>query len=879
VLRNVPKLVLLSFITLTLASGQALASDETVLQPEGRDGVGLDHDYDISKLKLELTLDIERGRVEGSATHRLTLLGSPAKEIAFHQTGLNVSSVSVDAQPVSFRLTDTWLFVTLPAPSQESDQRTPTPPLDVRIEYSAQPTTGLHFRRPGKTSPDRYPEVWSQGEDTDNRHWFPTWDHPADRFEYEGIFSVDSKLTVVSNGELVSRSEGKGGRSTWHYRLTGADLVSYLVMVAAGPYETYKDRWNDREVSYFVPPGTGEEVTRLALGETTQILDFFSQITGLPYPYSDYKQVFVQRFIYSGMENTTATVMEANLLHDEKVHEHADDWTEGVVAHELAHQWYGDQLTCAIWREMWLNEGFASFFTNLWMTESRGPEHGAASTLDTYDRVRRADKRRARPLVTRFWNSEGDQRANPYSKGSSVLQMLRVYLGDDVFFAGLRKYTEDNQHGVVETIDLRRALEAVSGQRLDWFFDQWVFLVGHPKLKVSHKVDVEKGHLTVSLRQVQKVDGVSPRFILPIDLEVATSEGSRIERVWLEDGETDIRLGITGDLEWLGVDPRAGLLAEIDQQQSPEEWLAQLQRSVYPVARLRALGALKKRKGAPTDTMRRELGDFAADREVPLVLRTRAISVIGSWRDTQTADRLLGLLKQARDGNAKLRTEVVKQLGNGLARPDVITALDGALRNDPSLHVRARSLESLADLLGPAAAGRARAALKGRRSYRGIVERRATSILGRLGGVGDLRLLAALRRPTTERHLLHAALWASVRLAGKAELGEARKQARRPVARDAERLLYDLNLRTRQTAVSVLGSVGDRRSVQELRGLTKRENFAPLTKSAEGAIKSIRERDDTAHDPTPAEVQARLKSLEERIDAAEGELKRIEERR
>ena len=875
-LRNVLKPVLLSLVSLALGLGPVLAGEESVLQPEGRDGVGLDHDYDISKLKLELALDIERGRVEGAATHQLTLRGSPGKEIAFHQTGLNVSGVAVGGRPAAFRLTDTWLFVTLPAEIETPGQGARTSPLEVRIEYSAQPTTGLHFRRPGKTSSDRYMEVWSQGEDTDNRHWFPTWDHPADRFEYEGIFSVDSKLTVVSNGELVSRTEGKDGRSTWHYRLAGADLVSYLVMVAAGPYESYTDHWEGREVSYFVPPGTGEEVTRLALGETAQMLDFFSQITGVPYPYSDYKQVFVQRFIYSGMENTTATVMEANLLHDEKVHEHADDWTEGVVAHELAHQWYGDQLTCAIWREMWLNEGFASFFTNLWMTKSRGPEHGAAVTLDTYDRVRRADKRKARPLVTRFWNSEGDKRANPYSKGSSVLQMLRVYLGDDVFFAGLRKYTRDNQHGVVETVDLRRALEEVSGQRLDWFFDQWVFLVGHPELKVSHKVDSEKGHLTVSLRQVQKVDGVAPRFVLPIDLEVATSEGRRVERVWLEDGETDVRLAISGDFQWLGFDPRAGLLAEIDQQQSPEEWLAQLAGSDYPAARLRALEALKQRKGAPTENMRRQLGEFAADKDLPLVLRTRAISVIGSWRDEQTADLLLPLLK---GGSAKVRTEVATQLGKGQARPDVIAGLDGALRSDPSLHVRARALESLADLLGPAAAGRARAALKGRRSYRGIVERRAASVLGRVGGLGDLRLLAGLRRPTTERHLLHAALWASVRLAGKAELGEARQMARRPIARDAERLLYDLNLRTRQTAVSVLGSVGDRRSVEELRGLTKRENYAPLAKAVEGEIKSIRGREDTAHDPTPAEVQARLKDLEERVDAAEGELKRLEERR
>jgi HEAT repeat protein len=347
----------------------------------------------------------------------------------------------------------------------------------------------------------------------------------------------------------------------------------------------------------------------------------------------------------------------------------------------------------------------------------------------------------------------------------------------------------------------------------------------------------------------------------------------------LEDGEASIKLDLEGDLLWLGFDPQAGLLAEIEQQQSPDEWLAQLADSEYPVARLRAIDALNERKGPPTEAMRSQLVALAQDSEAAGVLRIRAISAIGAWRDDRAADRLLALLGSEREGSAKLRDEVVEQLGNGLVRKDVIVALDRALLKDSSLHVRAQALESLADLLGPGARGRAKTALKGRRTYRDIVERSAVSVLGRVGTLADLASLALLRRPTTRRHLLHGALWASVRLAGKADLGEARKAARLPIARDAERLLRDLNLRTRQTAVSVLGSVGDRRSIQELRALTKRENYAPLAESAESAVQSIRERDDRAHDPTPAAVEARLKKLEERIDAAEGELKRLEERR
>jgi len=684
---------------------------------------------------------------------------------------------------------------------------------------------------------------------------------------------------VVSNGALISRKDLAGGKSTWHYKLEGTDLVSYLVMLAAAPFERYEDRWKGREVSYFVPPGTGEAETRLAVEETVAMLDFFSDLTGVEYPYPNYKQVFVQRFIYGGMENTTATTMSDGLLHAQAVHEHADDWTEGVIAHELAHQWFGDQLTCAIWREMWLNEGFASFFTNLWMTESRGEDFGAASALRTYASVRSADKRTPRPLVTRFWNGEGDARANPYSKGSSVLQMLRVYLGEEVFFAGIRKYSRDNQHSNVETEDLRRAFEAVSGERLDWFFDQWVFLAGHPVLKVSHSVDTAEGRVKVSLRQTQKVGGLVPRFILPIDLEIATTEGTRLERVWLRDGEASVQLALEGDLLWLALDPRAGLLAELAQKQSPDEWLAQLAGSSFPAARLGALNALKKRKGEPTEAMRTQLSALVSDSAASTVLRKKAAEVIGSWRDDQAADQLLALLSMEAGGSDKLRDVAVTQLGRGPARKDVIAALDRRLSKDPSPHVRAAALNSLSDLLGTAVRTRAINSLRRGNSYRDILERAAASVIGSRGEVQDLKILAPFRRASTSRHLLHAALWASVRLSGKAELGEARKAARKGVARDAERLLYDLNLRTRQTAVRVLGSVGDRRSVQELRALAKRENYAPLAEASESAIESIRKRDDSAHDPTPAEVEARLKKLEERVEAAEGELKRLEERR
>ena len=847
----------------------ALAA-ELSLQPESREGLGPDRNYDIHHLKLELELDPAGGRVMGSATHRLALIGSPVREIAFHQTGLEVSKVEVDGAEAAFRLTDTWLFVTVPDPAPET--------FEVRINYSANPTTGLHFRRVEKASPDSHLEVWSQGEDVDNRHWFPTWDHPSDRFEYDGIFIAPTELTLVSNGELVSRKDRRDGKSVTHWRLAGTDLVSYLVMVAAGRYERYAEEWQGREVSYFVPPGTGEEVTMHSVAETVPMLDFFSEITGVPYPYPNYKQIFVQRFIYGGMENTTATIMSDDLLHPPELAEHADDWTESVVAHELVHQWYGDQLTCGIWREMWLNEGFATYFAHLWMEKARGEDWGAAALLRTYGRVMRADGKGARPLLTRFYSAPEESRANPYSKGSSVLHMLRVYLGDDVFFEGIRKYTRDHQHSAVETIDLRRAFEAVSGERLDWFFDQWVFLAGHPNISVSHRVDSESGDVFVTLRQTQKVEGLTPTFILPVELEIATSEGRRVERVWLEEGETKLLLPMDGELLWLAVDPRLGLLAKIDQKQSPKAWLAQLAGSDFPGARFRALAALGDRKGAPSEAMREQLTGLAQNGEASLSARRKAVEIVGGWRDEESATFLVELLRSGEAMGPRLRDDALKALGKGPATGAVISALDGAARRDENPYVRAAALDALSKLLGKGILPRARRLLKSK-THKNVVEGKAAQLIGRHGSSSDLRLLLPFLDGSTPRHMLHQAVWASTGLVKNADLGEDREKARDAVAPHLDLLLSDLNLRTRQTAAYALRSAGNARSVEALKAMTKRENFEPLVRAAESAIETIRKRKDKAEDATPAEVEARLKTLEERLEKAEDDLRKFEERR
>jgi len=834
----------------------------TDLQPAPRGEVLPDRVVDIQHLKLELTVDVEAGRVEGAAIHAVRVL-QPGARLAFHQVGLDVARVLVGQEEVAWRLAREQLIVTLPEALERGAE------VELRFEYAAEPTTGLHFRRPGPDSPDDYPEVWSQGEGIDNRHWFPTFDHPADRFTYEGLFTVRDPLVAVSGGVLVGSEPVREGWTRWHYRLEQG-LVSYLVTLAVAPYERFElDGPVPLEV--YAPPGTDEQTALRTVGRTAEMIALFGEATGVDYPWPVYRQTFVQRFLFSGMENTSATTMHRRLLFPDRVTDHRAR-AEAIVAHELGHQWYGDLLTCRTWREMWLNEGFATWLTGLWGEHRWGPEQAAVRVWDGYRGITGADDRGQRVLVKRFWAADAG-RADPYSKGAAVLRMLEVMLGDEAFSDGLARYTREHRDGLVETPDFRRAMEEASGRGLGWFFDQWVYLPGHPKLSVQHRLE-DDGRLRVSLEQTQDVSGPVPLFTLPVELEVATTSGSRIERIWMEEAKASVTLPLDGELRWVAVDPRGGLLARVDHPQTADARVARLA-SEHPYARVGAFRALRELEGPPTEAERAAVAGFLRDEAAPLAWRLEAARVLGAWRDEVSNTLLVETLESS---EPRLVDVACEQLGRGLARPWVVAALDRVLARHRSEYVQASALGALGRLLEEDVRGRALTRLRGD-SDQMIVQREAAELLGRHGRASDLGALAPLRRLSVHRDLRNAALWASVRIASREPLGKERDDARGPVARDADRLLHDLDLRGRQTGVAVLAQVGDARSVAALQELRRRERVTSLVAAAERAIESIRTRDDRVLDPTDGQLEARLKGLEERLDAAEEELRRLDERR
>ncbi len=774
------------------------------LAPDARGASAPDRSFDMEKLRLDLALDPAAGTVAGTATWTVRRLGEGP--LVLDQVALTIEDVRVGGTPTPWHAAGDTLVIDVPGDRA-----------DVAVRYRATPRDGLHFRRPGAA--DTYGEVWSQGEGEDNRHWFPGWDHPNDRFVYEGAITAPDGWKVLTN--------------------SGVDLVNYLVMVAAGPYEVH----GDGTIAAWVPPGTAPEGVRRVLDPVPSMMAHFAARTGVPYPWGPYRQVFVQRFLYTGMENTSATVEDRWMVGSRRLESRARR-AVSVVAHELAHQWYGDLLTCRDWRELWLNEGFATYMAADWQASVDGPEAWAVGVRRRYEA-----SLATQALARRFHaGPKADDNANVYNKGASVLEMLRVMLGDDTFWRAIRRYTQGHQRALVESDDLRDAMEAESGQELGWFFQQWVELPHVPVLTVSSRW--RDGALTVTVSQDTSK---RPAYTLPVEVEVPSPDGPVRRRGWLTDGETELVVALPQAPAYVAFDPRGGLLAEVKQEQDPAAWEAQLA-SPSPYARVVAVQALGQTDR--TKALARVAGEGA------FAMRALAIEALGEQRATAA---LLGLVETEDD---QLREMVAHALGKGVGT-DAVPALVARVERDPAPDVVAAALGALGELDGAVAARLARPRLRATSFEDVNVVGTAAEVLGRHGAPADLAALNRVKGPERART---RAVQAAARLAGRQDPGQARTRMFTEVARAAEGLLADDDLRAREAAVAILGEVGDEASVARLE-IFRRAERGDIREAASAAITSIRSRG--APTLTKNEMEARMKALEERVDEL---LKEAEER-
>jgi aminopeptidase N len=460
---------------------------------------------------------------------------------------------------------------------------------------------GIRFIKPTALDPNKPRQIWSQGESEFNRYWFPSYDSPNDFRTQDLRATVAKPFFVVSNGKLADTKDNPDGTRTFHWVMDQpfSNYLSSIVVTDTAPVE---QKFEDVPVINYGYTNEAKEVA-LTTKNLPATIAFFSQITGVKYPYPKYSQAFVEDF-GGGMENISATTQIEEMIHDDR--EMLDGDSESLQSHELGHQWFGDYVTCRDWGQIWLNESFATYMQAMWDEKFKGHDEFLYQDIRAnHDQVlatwAQGDRR---PIVTKYYADKDAMFDNyAYPGGGSVLHMLRKQVGDKLFFASLHKYLSDHAHQPVSTEDLREAFEVTTGQSMDWFFDEWIYRMGHPVFEVTQSYDDASKKLTLNVKQTQKVDITNqyPQtdyFQSWVDVEV----DNRIERVWLKPQETNVfTFDSATKPKLVNFDYESTLLKEMKFDKSTDDLIYQISSDKDVLARRWAMGELQKRASAGTD--------------------------------------------------------------------------------------------------------------------------------------------------------------------------------------------------------------------------------------------------------------------------------------
>jgi aminopeptidase N len=654
--------------------------------PESRPHYPPQNDFHTTHVKLELALDFAKKSISGACTLTVEPVRSGLGRIRLDAQELDLGRVLVDNAPADYEYDGSILDVTLPG--SKGGKHT------IRVEYVATPKDGVYFTGPDRENPEKEVQAWSHSEAEAARYWYPCLDHPSEKSSSELVLAVPRGYRVISNGKLVSVKDA-GESSVYHWK---EDLPhsSYLTSFVAGKFEEIRQEADGIKLHYYFPESKRADVLRY-FGETPKMIEVFSELTGVKYPYEKYDQTTVQDFVSGGMENFNATTMSTSYYPDagseedfqtsySSPHVNAVD----LVAHELAHQWFGDLVTCSDWAHAWLNEGFAVYFQVLYIEKSRGVDQmrwDLNSRVEEYFEEDETEYRR--PIVDRDYVWPEDLfDEHLYPKGASMLHELRFIMGDEAFFKGIESYLKSFAYSNADTHDLMKSMVNSSGLQLEEFFEQSFFKAGHPEFELSYSWDDEKRAATLHVRQAQKTDDATPVFKLPCEI-VFYVEGERLRFVVLLDSaEQTLTFMLPSKPSVVEFDPQRWLLKKVKFDKSIDLLLNQLEKSKDAWSRAEAakdLGKLKSNK-AIAGLKAAALGEQFWH------VRANALEALG---DIGTEDALKVLEYVGATDNRRVRRGLAKALGE-FKQEKARTLLLDLLKKDESPYVRCEAALALA---------------------------------------------------------------------------------------------------------------------------------------------------------------------------------------
>ncbi len=801
--------------------------------PTGPERAVREREIDVRHLVGDLRLDLGKETVEGTVTVHFAPLRGGLGALSLDAADLDVKDVMLvgASGPLAFVLRDRALKVTLPRPLAAGEVS------ELRIDYSCRPKSGLYFQpRSGK----RGPQVWNYGEGGRHYGWLPLYNDTNDRFSVEMRLTVARPYQALANGTLRETRENADGTRTFVWS-QDEPIPNYLLALDAGEFarvDLGAARVGGRSVPLAAWASPGQEPGAAhAFRNTARMVEFFSERFGYPYPWPKYDQIALREFSVGAMETTGLVGFSESHLHlpgdppdSGPDFEHAFPlWTyEDTIAHELAHHWFGDLVTCRSLGSIFLNESFASFAHTLWTEHAYGADDFAYQRwryLDAYlGYVRRTGE--VRPLQYFRYKSSGDmyQQDTTYIKGALVLQSLRHLMGDESFFRGIAAYLKKNEYSEVEAADLQSALERSSGRNLSAFFGDWIVSGGgHPALEVSHRYSPERKAVDLTVRQVQADLPFENAFSLPVDVEVRTASGAKVHAVELGGWTTQLSLPVDGEPLFVAFDKGGWLIADVAHEQPLPELLAQLAQGGVS-EQLRAARQIAEDHPRQAETAA-ALVRVLADAKAHWGVRQEAARGLGVIGGESAGAALLGAL---RGPDARVRRAAALALGEAGGRGSV-EALRRAVETDKAEDVAAVAAHSLGRLDAPGAAEFLKRQLLRESRWWSALRLGALLGLGELEEPGLLAVFRAHLDPEEVREVRLAALdgWAELAPNDPALASRLRE------------LAGDRNVAVREAALTKLGEMHRADDLGFLRDFAAREPDPDLAAEARSAVEEI----------------------------------------
>lgn len=464
-------------------------------------------------------------------------------------------------------------------------------PNELKTRGSAAITNakGLYFINPTGEDKDKPTQIWTQGETEANSAWFPTIDKPNQKTTEEIYMTFPAKYVTLSNGLLISQKKNADGTRTDYWKMN-LPHAPYLFFMGVGDYSIIKDAYKGKEVNYYVEKAYAPVAKRI-FGETPAMIAFFEKATGAPYAWPKYSQIVGRDFVSGAMENTTATLHQAGAYQNARQLTDGNRW-ENTIAHELFHQWFGDLVTTESWSNITLNESFADYSETLWNEYRYGKDAGDAHIQQDRERYLSNPANAQKDLVRFYYKDKEDVFDQvSYPKGGAILHMLRNYVGDSAFFKSLNKYLTDNKFKSAEAHQLRLAFEDVTGQDMNWFWNQWYFGSGNPKLKIDYNYN--NGNAQVIIDQTQNTGKL---FKLPVAVDVYNGANRKRYKIWIENKSDTFNFNYTVKPDLINVDADKILLVEKTDNKSADNFIHQWKYAKNYLDRREALEYFSKKK-------------------------------------------------------------------------------------------------------------------------------------------------------------------------------------------------------------------------------------------------------------------------------------------